>query len=189
MGIYWVYPLLKAPWAGQTARVPSQVIIFNFLAVEPSCISSECLSKSLSPCHQKEAKTDRNEWVSIWNLYHFCWTCLPDLRKDRKQNPPQICDFALRGGVPSSHVGESPAFTDPMPFSRRFRSFRHLTVTDGGPDGGMEGTGQPIRCSYGSHQKNAGILLAGTEETNKSCCCWKKGREKFPKKIGTSSQQ
>ena len=75
--------------AGQTARVPSQVIIFNFLAVEPSCISSERLSKSLSPCHQKEAKTDRNEGVSIlYNLVtctiflaHFCQTnSTPNLR-------------------------------------------------------------------------------------------------------------
>lgn len=126
--------------AGQTARAPSEVIIFNFLAVEPSCISSECLSKRLSPCHQKEAKTDRNEGVSIYNLvynlYHFFGTFLQDLRKDQKQTPPKSTrDFAIAGGFPSSHLGESPAFTDPMPFSRRFRSFRHLTVrmdADGG---------------------------------------------------------
>ena len=66
--------------------------------------------------------------IQLSNLYHFFGTFLQDLRKDRKQNPPQICDFALRGGVPPSHLGESPAFTDPMAFSRRFRSFRHLTV-------------------------------------------------------------
>ena len=188
MGIYWVYPLLKAPLAGQTARAPSEVIIFNFLALEPSCISSECLSKSLSPCHQKEAKTDRNEGVSIYNLLtytiflaHFCqiWGKIRN-----KLHPKSARDFAARdsaGGFPSSDLGESPAFTDPMTFGRRFRSFRHLTVR-------MDADG----CGWRVLDKQPGVHMDLTRKTLEFCLRELKKQTNHvvvERKVGKSSQK
>ena len=36
-------------------------------------------------------------------------------------------------------------------------------------------------------RKTLGILLAGTAKKSKSWCCWKKGREKFPKNMNIIS--